>query len=365
MSVPLDDGMRAASLTSEDSTADPSVSDSISRPDPQPSRRKTKGSSTRNVLVPVREARPPIHREVWSSLLDTAYAKLQSSPAVEALEDVFIGLNEMRCAAGPDWWVQFSEIDSLTHAIKNIFHQDPFTLRSFEKPRGYAGDAVMLDYIYGQRPAPPGTSEVGRRIFDFTTNAPASQSVRNRRDLLAQYIDQAAQEHLDPRILAIACGHLREADQSRAMQDRRLHHFHAFDQDTDSLAVVEETYPDRGIKTIQGSVKGILSGKAVFKEMDLVYAAGLYDYLTERVAIRLTRQMFEMLAPGGRLLIANFAPTLRDIGYMETYMGWKLIYRTLEQMNNLLEDIQPEAISGTRVFEDSFGNIVYLEIVRK
>ena len=37
----------------------------------------------------------------------------------------------------------------LNHPIRDLLHQDPFTYRAFAKPRGYAGDAVMMDYIYG------------------------------------------------------------------------------------------------------------------------------------------------------------------------------------------------------------------------
>lgn len=37
----------------------------------------------------------------------------------------------------------------LSHFLRGLLHQDPFTYRAFSKPRGYAGDAVMTDYIYG------------------------------------------------------------------------------------------------------------------------------------------------------------------------------------------------------------------------
>ena len=328
-------------------------------------KQKRVGAALARVHAQVREQRLPIQRDVWSGLLDQAYLTLKSDRWSNTLEQVFLGLNEMKAKADPDWWAQFSEIDSLTHPIKDLLHEDPFTLRSFEKPRGYAGDAVMLDYIYGERPVPSTTSDIGRRIFQFTTSAPASQSVRARRDILTDYVDQTASRHADPRILAIACGHLREAAQSSALRGGRIHNFFAFDQDADSLALVEDCYPARGIKTIQGSVKGILSGKATFKDMDLVYAAGLYDYLSERVAVRLTKQMFDMLAPGGRMLVANFAPNLRDIGYMETYMGWKLIYRTAEEMAALSVDIPTDAIEQQRVFADDHGNIVFLEVTKK
>jgi extracellular factor (EF) 3-hydroxypalmitic acid methyl ester biosynthesis protein len=361
MSVPFDEEARVASAG--DSSVDGDSSGLDFTQVHQPTRRKAV-LGRRAIRPMVREIRAPVHRKVWSTLLDEAYLALQNKQGTATLERVFVELNEMKAAAHPDWWQEFCEVDSLAHPIRELFHEDPFTLRSFEKPRGYAGDAVMLDYIYGERPIPEGTPEIGRQIFDFTTHAPASQSVRARRDVLVQYIDRAATEHVDPRILAIACGHLREAAHSSAMDAGRIHNLFAFDQDVDSLALIEENHSSRNIKTIQGSIKGILSGKSKFEDMDLVYAAGLYDYLGDRVAIRLTRQIFDMLAPGGRLLIANFAPTLRDIGYMETYMGWKLIYRNAEDMRALSAEIPPHAIASDRVFDDEFGNIVFLEITK-
>src|SRR5215471_14831280 len=38
-----------------------------------------------------------------------------------------------------------------THPLHRMALEDPFTERAFSKPRGYAGDAVMLDYIYRPR----------------------------------------------------------------------------------------------------------------------------------------------------------------------------------------------------------------------
>ena len=68
---------------------------------------------------------------------------------------------------------------------------------------------------------------------------------------------------------------------------------------------------------------------------------------------RLTKLMFDMVVPGGRVLVANFAPVLPEVGYMETFMAWKLIYRTPEEMGRLSSDIpgsqwSSHACSGTR-----------------
>ena len=108
-----------------------------------------------------------------------------------------------------------------------------------------------------------------------------------------------------------------------------------------------------------------MAGKARFEGYHFVYAAGLYDYLSDRVAARLTHIMFDMLAPGGRLLVANFAPRLPEVAYMETFMDWTLIYRTPEQMAVLSDNICGDDWKSHRLFWDAHGNIIFLDIVKR
>ena len=75
--------------------------------------------------------------------------------------------------------------------------------------------------------------------------------------------------------------------------------------------------------------------------------------------------MFDMLLPGGRLLVANFAPGLPEVAYMETFMAWKLIYRTPEEMLRVSADIPTADWTSHRVFWDASENIVFLDLVRR
>jgi len=142
----------------------------------------------------------------------------------------------------------------------------------------------------------------------------------------------------------IACGHLREAMISRAILERRISEFIALDQDQESLDHIAETYTQHNIRIVNGSVRAVISGAVKLGGFNLIYAAGLYDYLVDRVAARLTAATFDMLVSGGRLLVANFAPTGRDIAYMEKFMRWKLIYRTEDDIMRLAGGIVPESI---------------------
>ena len=92
----------------------------------------------------------------------------------------------------------------------------------------------MLDFIY-HHPANDGylaaATPRGRASTGFSTNTPAPRGVRNRAWLLATEIDALCNRNPKAEILSLACGHLREALHSRAVQNRSFGRFVALDQD--------------------------------------------------------------------------------------------------------------------------------------
>jgi len=281
------------------------------------------------------------------------------------MEALMGGLSALRKRCGPEQWDELVQTHALCHPVSRLIWQDPFTEHSFRKPRGYPGDAVLLDYIYGDAPLPPRTSDLGAAIFRFNRDRQAPRSVRWRRRILTQMIDQSAARVRSPKILSIACGHLREATDSSALAAGGIGEFIALDQDLASLRQVQSLFGERGVKTVHGSVRSILAQKLSLGTFDLIYAAGLYDYLADRVAARLTTCLFDMLAAGGQLLIANFAPRLNDIGYIESFMAWKLIYRDPIQLAALCADIDSSRWSSQRLFWDGHESIVFLELTKQ
>jgi hypothetical protein len=95
-----------------------------------------------------------------------------------------------------------------------------------------------------------------------------------------------------------------------------------------------------------------------------VYSTGLFDYLNQRAGRRLVTSMFQMLRPDGTLLVANFLPGVRDIGYMETFMDWRLIYRSRREMADLTMDIPEDEIKCVSLFSEECRNIVFLQLTR-
>jgi hypothetical protein len=296
----------------------------------------------------------------YGTALDAVYETMCDGHLGIALEELFEDLS-LRREEEPGSWDDFAA-SCRRHPLRQLLHQDPFTYRAFSKPRGYAGDAVMMDYIYGlgetERAAREATP-MGRAIFNHMGTRPSARAVRYRRELLADLIDRTASRG-GSRVFALAAGHLREVEISRAVKQRSLRDFVAMDQDDASLSVVRSEYSRLGIAAMNGSVRQVLGRKVNAGSFDFVYAAGLFDYLAAPVAAALTSRLFEMTRSGGTLLIPNFAAGARDSGYMESFMDWHLIYRTHDEMRALAASLPAAAVTNVEVFDDEDATITFL-----
>jgi SAM-dependent methyltransferase len=300
--------------------------------------------------------------------LDQACEAFTGGETAQGMRLLFSTLGHARSVLVHEDWKQFCR-DCLNHPIRDLVHQDPITRRSFARPRGYAGDAVLLDLMYQtEMPERARASKLGQEICQFMYEQPSATSLRGRRDLLARRLNALSEERPDAGILSVACGHLREAQLSQAVRERRLGRYLAVDQDPKSLAVVQRELVPFGIEAVPGSVKALLKGQLAFSDLDFIYAAGLYDYLPQALTIRLTRLLFSMLRPGGKLLLANYTDATFDSGckaYMEAFMDWWLIYREEHEVQEWLQDIPRSELAAHRLFRDEVGNLIYLEAVRR
>lgn len=308
--------------------------------------------------------------ELYLGLLNDVHKRLSQAneqhTVSQALDELFLGLRSRKLESSDAEWSEFVD-QCRQHPLIELLHQDPFTFRAYSKPRGYAGDAVMMDFIYGreERWLPPPAQPIGSQVFQFTTSAPASEGVRARRAFIAGRIDRLAERKRRPHILAIASGHLREVNLSSAARRARVGRYVALDADMLSLREVELCYAQFGVETAPASFRELLANRLRLGRFDLVYSTGLFDYLKQTTGRRLVSAMFRSLRPGGRLLVANFLPGVRDVGYMEAFMDWNLTYRTRQEMIDLTTDIPEAEVRYVRLFAEEHQNILFLELARK
>ncbi len=261
-----------------------------------------------------------------------------------------------------DEWSAFV-VSAVSAGLIDRFHDDPLTARSYQKPRGYAGDAELLDLIYDHQGANEAASNaagaVGKAVNSITWNGLESRAVRWRREYAARMIDR-----LDPvssRVLSIAAGSCRELSVSKVAARGQLQRFVALDQDEQSLAEAKRAYAG-AVEAVCADAGSLLRGKYDVGEFDLIYSLGLFDYLSSRAARNLLQAAAAMAAPDAEIYVANFTPTPFNIGFMESAMAWNLIYRDESELLELVETANLGRAYRTRTLRDPEGTIAYLHI---
>ena len=294
--------------------------------------------------------------------LDDAEACLTYARIEEGMALLAQLTNQLREESDAQRWR--SIVDACqSHPVFECLLEDPFTSHAYMKPRGYAGDACLLDLIYGtgnSKERLDNASALGRKIYDYAVRRPAPEAVRWRCRHATARIDEMAQRAGPVRVLAVGSGHAREIDQCRAFTDGGVTEFVALDGDPQSLAVLAGAYSHVPITCIGTTVSTLPRLSRQLGLFDLVYSLGLFDYLPAKAATRTMAAIAGLLRPGGKALVANFTPCLPDTGYMEAFMDWRLIYRDEDELRERC------AVDGRahKTYRDPAACVAFLELTR-
>lgn len=214
--------------------------------------------------------------------------------------------------------------------------------RMYAKPRGYAGDFLTIDWIYQNNPQ--GTGRLGALLDRCFLDQPAAQAVRNRRGLLAEYIQNAWEqaEGRSAQITSLACGPAAEIfDVFETSDDPSRLRATLIDIDLQALAFVSDKCDRlnlrRQMELVNGNLVHLALGRQQLKlgPQDLVYSIGLIDYFSDKFVIQLLNYVHGLLRPGAKVVLGNFHPKNPNRAMMDHILDWKLIHRSEEDMNRL------------------------------
>lgn len=232
----------------------------------------------------------------------------------------------------------------------------PFLWRSNAKPRGYAGDAESMLVIYEN--AYQGRTAFDRLLHKHSVSTAAADAVRSRRRLVPRAVREAAAAGgaaARPfRFLSLAAGPAAELDAIFA-EPADLERFHAtlLDQDPFALdlarrtvARIEAAHGGRApVRYLEDSVRTMLRTRDLagrFGRYHLVYSMGLFDYLTPPVARAVLARTWELVVPGGTMLVGNFHERNPSRIYMDYWGDWPLYYRDEAGLLGLAEGLDGE-----------------------
>lgn len=218
---------------------------------------------------------------------------------------------------------------------------------SYKKPFGYAGDFKIIEDIYRNQPSTVGFDGLWDHYFMQMT---ASESTRGRKEYLKRIISDSIKNcrNKDIRIMNLGAGSAREIKELLEMDTERFFSkviFDCYDFDIRAINYAKELINNSGnVNFLQKNVIRIALNRDIKKEIpwnyDIIYSAGLFDYLDEKVAARLVFNLKKLLKSGGMLVIANFGDKYNNpsAGLMEWATEWYLIYRTEDEFTRIFLD---------------------------
>lgn len=234
----------------------------------------------------------------------------------------------------------------------NFIKIAPFMARTNNKPRGYSGDSEMMRMVYANNYE--GKSTFAKILHKHPVEHPAAQAVRNRRTFISKMLRSFINDHTNdsqPRtkILSVACGPAYElTDSILTAEDTKRYHFTLLDQDRFALNeakqlinVIEKKLETKiMVDYLNGSVRTMLNTpqlKNEWGQFHFIYSMGLFDYLTPPVAKAVLAKLYQLLEPGGVMVIGNFHKDNPSQTYMEYWLDWVLYYRSETEFKDLID----------------------------
>jgi extracellular factor (EF) 3-hydroxypalmitic acid methyl ester biosynthesis protein len=224
----------------------------------------------------------------------------------------------------------------------------PYFLKSdtvealFHKPRGYAGDYSSIDRLYQNIPS--GSGQIGPILDRCFLNLPMIVAIRNRKTMIATVLASAGLAGPAPtRVTAIVPGPADELFLAFEKLRNREDALYAtvVDFDAQALAAVAVKREQRNltgqIDLSPTNLFDLTAGReqVPMSEQDIVYTVGLADYLDDRLFARLLSGVHRLLRPGGKAIVASFAPHNAAKAFMDYVVDWKLFYRSEAEVNEL------------------------------
>lgn len=304
-----------------------------------------------------------------SALTDGEFTGLMTS-VMPQLTELCMGLEDAIRESRPsatDTHKAFAQRELLP-----LLMPSPFFNRIYTKPLGYAGDYEMVNMMFRNEAA--GLTTFARAVDAWMLAGPPSEAHRNRIKILQEVLSDVAAsgnaENRPVRILNIGCGPAHELQTFLANSKHTCRfEIDLLDFNAETLAFAREkltplaearpqtTEITYNLRSVQDLLRQAIERTNAKEPYQLVYCAGLFDYLTDRVCSKLVRLFYDWCAPGGRVFVTNVHAGNPVKGLMEHVMEWHLVLRDEPGMLRLSPD--PE---NSKIYTDTTGINVFLEV---
>jgi extracellular factor (EF) 3-hydroxypalmitic acid methyl ester biosynthesis protein len=291
--------------------------------------------------------------------LDQVEVQLQSTPSQERVDlerKILLDVGQQVVPSFDSLHERLENLSGTIEADLRPVHQDfskrqlhslvlcsPFAYRTYQKPLGYAGDYEMVNMII--RDPFEGNSLFAKMMNYWFLSQWPSKAHRNRITYLTERLvhetARGMRKGKPTRIFNLGCGPAQEIQRflENAVSNHAQFTLCDFNDETiqHTTSVLDETKRRFGRKTaIQINKKAVqnilrdsikLRGAAPEQKYEMVYCAGLFDYLPDYVCKQLMEIFYSWLTPGGLLVATNVDDCKPFRHMLEFVLDWHLIYR--------------------------------------
>lgn len=216
--------------------------------------------------------------------------------------------------------------------------------RARTKPLGYAGDHEILARMWEQICC---DHPLGRLFDRYFLRLAAPRAVRARFQHVAGTLAARCLEHTGAEYCVVSVGSGPGVDIQAALaalpEDRRKDvRVMLLDLDPEALEEaskrIVEWLPEGNLVARRENLYRLAANASLVTQLagsQLIVCTGFFDYLRDDVARELLSLFWKSLAPGGQMLVGNFAPHNPTRAYMEWIGNWYLTYRTADELRSL------------------------------
>lgn len=204
------------------------------------------------------------------------------------------------------------------------------TMQGFvvKKPHGYAGDFEIIDRIHTNW-----ISHLPHLVnwdhFFHWQEAP--KAVRNRKDFFKNLLSKFESENHDSySVLNVGSGPTRDVMEYMGSKPDSKLLIDCLDMDKNAISYAKKLVTHKNINFICKNAFRITGDKTY----NLVWSAGLFDYLDEKQFVYLLRRLYDITNFGGKVVIGNFSEKNTSREYME-FGEWFLRHRPADLLFDL------------------------------
>ena len=251
------------------------------------------------------------------------------------------------------------EVMSIWQALPDVYcTKDTMQGYALLKPHGYSGDFVIIERIYQGWLSPKEHLVNWDRFFHFQA---APRAIVNRKKYFLDILSSLEKEDGKRDVLNIGCGPCQDVAEFLSQGKSQIF-FECVDYDKDAI---EYSYKKVKKKGFLNNIEFHRDNAIKFRpsrKYDLIWSAGLFDYLDEKAFKVLLRRHIDFIKTGGELIVGNFSLNNPTRDYMECG-NWFLYHRSPDELIKIAGEcgIPRDKIS---VKSESLGVNLFLHIVR-